>query len=102
MTRAVIGGEKIHIEGQPTNINKIVYTKILSVSLISVIYISVVLRIDKKKHYTLSRYCYYHKRLDWTLFIYLYIVIKSIWWLLKIIFLDNQKLEFCIIQIPKP
>ena len=69
MTRAVIGGEKARIKGQPTDTGKIIYTKMLDVSLISVIYISAVLRIDKKKHYILSKYCYYGKRLDWTLFI---------------------------------
>src|SRR6266498_4994746 len=102
MTRAVIRGEKTRIEGQPININEMVYTKMLDASLIFIIYISVVFRIGKRKYYTLSRYYYYDKRLDWTLSIYLYIVVKSIWWLLEMIFLDNQKLELYIIQIPKP
>src|SRR6266536_1429819 len=99
MTRAVIKKEKVRIEGQPTDTNKIIYTKISGASLIFVIYINVILRISKRKHYTLLKYYYYGKRLDWTLFIYLLTVIKSIWWLLKITFLNNQKLEFCVIRI---
>ena len=55
MTRVVIGGEKTHIEGQPTDNNGTVYIKILGDSLIFVIYINAVLRIDKKKHYTLPK-----------------------------------------------
>ncbi|SRR6266498_2861598 len=102
MTRAVIEGEKTRIEGQPTNTNKTVYTKISGASLISVMYINAVFRIGKRKYYTLSKYYHYSKRLDWTLFIYLYIVVKSIWWLLKMIFLNSQKLELCVVRIPKP
>ncbi len=102
MTRAVIREEKTRIEEQPTDIYRIVYTKMSDASLIFVIYISAVLRIDKRKHYTLSRYYYYGKRLDWTLSIYLHTVIKSIWWLLEMIFLDNQKLGLYVVRIPKP
>jgi len=78
MTRAVIEGEKIRIEEQPTDINKIIYTKMSGASLIFIIYINVVLRIGKRKHYTLLKYYYYSKRLDWTLSIYLLTVVKSI------------------------
>ncbi len=78
MTRAVIGGEKVRIEGQPIDTGGIVCTKILGASLISVMYVSAVLRIGKRKYYTLSRYCYYDKRLDWTLSIYFLTVVKSI------------------------
>ena len=79
MTRAVIGGEKVRIEGQPTDTNRTIYTKISDASLIFIIYISAVLQIDKKKYYTLPKYYYYSKRLDWTLSIYLFAVAKSIW-----------------------
>src|SRR6266498_2213272 len=102
MTRAVIGGEKVRIEGQPTNIGGMICMKMSGVSLIPIIHINAMLRIDKKKHYTLPGYCYYGKRLDWTLSIYLLTVTKSIWWLLEITFLNNQKLELCVIRIPKP
>ncbi len=64
MTRAVIGEEKTHIEEQPTDTGEIIYTKISDASLISMIYISAVFRIDKRKHYTLPRYYHYGKRLD--------------------------------------
>ncbi len=78
MTRTIIKGKKTRIEGQPTNTNKMVYTKISGASLISVIYISAVLRINKRKHYTLPKYYHYNKKLDWTLSIYLHTVVKSI------------------------
>ena len=55
MTRAVIGGEKIYIEEQPTDTNKTIYTKMSDNLLIFIIYISAVFRIDKRKYYTLSR-----------------------------------------------
>ena len=97
MAKAVIRREKTRIEGQLININKIIYTKILSASLIFIIHISAVLRIYKRKYYTLPRYYYYSNRLDWTLSICLLAVAKSIWWLLEMIFLDGQKLEFCVI-----
>ncbi len=89
MTRAVIGGEKARIEGQPINTGEMVYTKILGVSLIFVIYISAVFRIGKRKHYTLPGYCYYGKRLDWILSIYFFTVVKIIWWLLEMTFLND-------------
>ncbi len=78
MTRAVIGGEKVRIEEQLTDTDRMIYTKMLGASLIFVMYISAVFRIGKRKHYTLSGYYYYGKRLDWTLSIYLYAVIKNI------------------------
>jgi len=102
MTRAVIGEEKVRIEGQSIDISGMIYTKMLGASLISVIYVSAVFRISKRKYYTLSKHYYYSKRLDWTLSIYLHTVTKSIWWLLKMTFLNNQKLELCVIRIPKP
>ena len=79
MTRAVIGGEKVRIEGQPTNTGGTVYIKMSDASLIFVMHINTVFRIGKRKYYILSGYYYYGKRLDWTLSIYLHIVIKSIW-----------------------
>ena len=78
MTRAVIEGEKARIEEQPIDTDRKVYTKILDDSLIPVIYINVVLRIGKRKYYTLSKYYYYDKKLNWTLSIYLHTVTKSI------------------------
>ena len=102
MTRAVIEGEKVRIEGQLTDIGGIIYIKISGASLIPVIYINIVLRIGKRKYYTLSKHYHYNKRLDWTLSICLYTVTKNIWWLLKITFLDNQKLKLYAVQIPKP
>ena len=79
MTRAVIEGEKIRIEEQPIDTNKTIYTKISGALLIPVIYINIVLRIGKRKYYTLSKHYHYNKRLDWTLSIYFYTVVKSIW-----------------------
>ena len=78
MMRAIIEGEKVRIERQPIDIGGIIYTKMLGASLIFIIYISAVFRIGKRKYYTLFKYYYYSKRLDWTLFIYFYIVVKSI------------------------
>ncbi|SRR6266511_474329 len=102
MTTAVIEGKKIYIEEQPTDTDEIIYTKISNASLIFVMYVSAVLRIDKRKHYILSKQYPYSKRSDWILSIYLLTVTKSIWGLLEITFLKNQKLELCVIRIPKP
>ncbi len=55
MTRAVIEGEKARIEEQPTDIGGMIYIKMSGDSLIPIIYINAVLRIGKRKYYTLPK-----------------------------------------------